>query len=130
MKLQHAWPDKIINGVVVAVKRGPQRVTRPERVVHDWLFKNTGRYPVIHYFDAAGKFFVFRSYKVFERRVGKAVDQWEPTSRRSLALKRAWKLPGVRRRHGAAWDRGARKKLGATIKKIFKAQGLKVKDDE
>jgi hypothetical protein len=124
MLIHRGFPKKFINGEAIAEKRGAQRVTRVERIVHDWLYEWSGKYPLIHYFDANGKFFRFRSYLEFEKKVGRADDHTvaedeEAKARaRRAKLKAAWARPETRRRHAAAYETKGRKKFKRTMKKL------------
>lgn len=128
MRIHQGFPRKFINGEAVTEKRGAERVTRVERIVHDWLYENTGRYPLIHYFDASGKFHLFKSYLAFERKFGKADDHdaaedLEAALRaRRAKLKAAWARPETRSRHAAAYNRRGRKKFKRTMRKLREAK--------
>ena len=129
MRIHHGFPKKFVNGEAVTEKRGADRVTRVERVVHDWLYENTGRYPLIYYFDAHGKFTKFKSYLEFEKKVGRAddhnaVEDAAAAARaRRAKLKAAWARPETRRRHKVAYLKGGRRRFVARMKKVLK--GLK-----
>jgi hypothetical protein len=133
MRIQHGFPKKFVNGNAVTEKRGAERVTRVERVVHDWLYENTGRYPLIHYFDDTGKFYLFKSYLAFEKKFGKAKDHdaiedaAAAVRARRAKLKTAWARPETRKRHASAYSKSGRKRFRATMKEILKSLKLKEK---
>lgn len=126
MLIHRGFPKKFVNGQAITEKRGAQRVTRVERYVHDWLYENTGRYPLIHYFDAAGKFHAFKSYLAFEKKFGPADDHdlaedLEAALRaRRAKLKAAWARPDVRLKHAVAYEKAGRKKFKRTMEKLRK----------
>lgn len=64
--IRGGWPDRITNGIAIEDKTYPDKLDQNQILVHEWLFKKTGIYPLVKYKNRFGKNRTFKSYKEFD----------------------------------------------------------------
>lgn len=96
---KNGWPDRIVGNHCIEDKKYPDIMSAEQIMTHEWLQKQTGRYPLVYYTNKSGKLLKFKSYKEFQiycvgqrgrRRELSPEEKRLKSERLSLTMKKIW----------------------------------------